>query len=179
MKEINIERKYDGHLKIDVVELEGEKGNTVLREVVSKRSAVGGIIYNTKTEKYIFVKQWRPGPKDFIIEIAAGVLDVPGEAPRDCMKREVLEETGYKTDSIITLVDEYYSSPGFTDEKLTLFYIEVSEQITTNLGVEDEEIELVEMDYTSLTHNLMKFTDGKTILALYKLIINKKNQYRE
>ena len=176
MKEIKTERKYDGHLKIDVIELEGNKGNKVLREVVAKRSAVGGIIYNTETEKYIFVKQWRPGSRDFIIEIAAGVLDVVGESSRDCMIREIEEETGYKTDSIITLVDEYYSSPGFTDEKLTLFYAEVSEQVSTDFGVEDEEIELVEMDYTTLTHNLMDFNDSKTILALYKLIINKKNK---
>jgi len=176
MKEISTERKYDGHLKIDLINLEGEKGNTVIREVVTKKSAVGGIIYNTETQKYIFVKQYRPGPRDYIIEIAAGLLDVDGEDPRDCMIREIEEETGYKTDSIITLVDEFYSSPGFTDEKLTLFYAEVSEKINNKLGVGDEEIELVEMDYTDLTHNLMNFTDAKTILALYKLIINKKNQ---
>ena len=176
MKEISTERKYDGHLKIDVIKLEGEKGNTVIREVVTKKSAVGGIIYNTETQKYIFVKQWRPGPRDYIIEIAAGLLDVEGEDPRDCMIREIEEETGYKTDSIITLVDEFYSSPGFTNEKLTLFYAEVSEQVKTDLGVDDEEIELVEMDYTELTYKLMEFTDAKTILALYKLIINKKNQ---
>ena len=176
MKEIGTVRKYNGHLKIDVIELEGEKGNKVIREVVTKKSAVGGIIYNTETEKYIFVKQWRPGPIDFIIEIAAGLLDKEGEDPKECMIREIEEETGYKTDSIITLVDEFYSSPGFTDEKLTLYYAEVSEQVTTNLGVDDEEIELVEMNYTELTYNIMKFTDAKTILALYKLIINKKNQ---
>lgn len=171
-----IDRKYDGHLKVDVIELKGKRDNKVIREVITKRSAVGAIIYNTESEKYIFVKQWRPGPKDYIIEIAAGLLDVEGEDPSDCMKREILEETGYKTDSIITLVDEYYSSPGFTDEKLTLFYVEVSEKINEELGVDDEEIELVEMDYTTLTHNLMDFKDGKTVLALYKLIINKKKQ---
>jgi ADP-ribose pyrophosphatase len=176
MKEIGTVRKYNGHLKIDVIELEGKKGNKVIREVVTKKSAVGAIIYNTETEKYIFVKQWRPGPKDFIIEIAAGLLDKEGEDPKECMIREIEEETGYKTDSIITLVDEFYSSPGFTDEKLTLYYAEVSEQVTTNLGVDDEEIEIVEMNYTELTYNIMKFTDAKTILALYKLIINKKNQ---
>jgi len=176
MKEKGTVRLYDGHLKIDVIELEGEKGNKVIREVVTKKSAVGAIIFNTETEKYIFVKQWRPGPRDFIVEIAAGLLDVEGEDPRDCMIREIEEETGYKTDSIITLVDEFFSSPGFTNEKLTLFYAEVSEQITTDLGVEDEEIEIIEMDYTELTYKIMDFTDAKTILALYKLIINKKNQ---
>jgi len=175
MIEKNRNRVYDGHLKIDVIELIGEKGNTVIREVVTKKSAVGGIIYNTETEKYIFVKQYRPGVNNTIIEIAAGLLDVDGEDPKDCMIREIEEETGYKTDSIITLVDEFYSSPGFTDEKLTLFYAEVSEQVKSDLGVGDEEIEIVEMDYTELTYKMMEFTDAKTILALYKLIINKKN----
>jgi len=176
MKEKGTERVYDGHLKIDVIELEGGKGNKVIREVVTKKSAVGAIIFNTETEKYIFVKQWRPGPRDFIVEIAAGLLDVEGEDPRDCMIREIEEETGYKTDSIITLVDEFYSSPGFTDEKLTLFYAEVSEKMTEKIGVGDEEIEIIEMDYTELTYKIMDFTDAKTVLALYKLIINKKNQ---
>ena len=176
MKEITTTRKYDGHFKIDVIELEGKKQNKVIREVVTKRSAVGGIIFNTETEKYIFVKQYRPGVRGDIIVIAAGVLDIEGEEPRDCMIREIEEETGYKTDSIITLVPEYYTSPGFSNEKMTLFYAEVSKQITTELGVEDEEIELVEMDYTELIHNIMDFKDSKTILALYKFIINNKNK---
>lgn len=171
MKVQKIDRKYNGHLKIDVIELKGKKDNKIIREVVSKRSAVGGLIYNTISDKFIFVNQWRPGSQDYIIEIAAGVLDVPGEDPKDCMKREVLEETGYKTDSITILVNEYYSSPGFTDEKLTLFYVEVSEQINTILGVDDEEIELVEIDYITLMHdfnaNKLNFNDSKTIMAIY------------
>ena len=166
MKEVKTERKYDGHLKIDVIELLGNKNNKVLREVVSKRSAVGGIVFNTKTQKYIFVKQYRPGVNGEIIEIPAGVLDIPGEDPKDCMIREVLEETGYKTDNIYEIVPEYYSSPGFTDEKLTLFYVEVSEQVNTKLGVEDEEIEIVEMDVYEM--NQYNFSDGKTILAIAK-----------
>lgn len=172
MKEIKTTRKYDGHLKIDLIELLGEKNNIITREVVSKRSAVGGVIYNTKTKKYIFVKQWRPGLKDYIIEIAAGVLDIQGEEPKNCMIREVMEETGYITDSIFTLVNEYYSSPGFTDEKLTLFYVEVSNQITTKLGVEDEEIELIEMSFDEMLNNLSNFKDSKTILALNQLLLN-------
>jgi len=167
MKEVKTERKYDGHLKIDVIELLGNKNNKVLREVVSKRSAVGGIVFNTKTQKYIFVKQYRPGVNGEIIEIPAGVLDIPGEDPKDCMIREVLEETGYKTDNIYEIVPAYYSSPGFTNEKLTLFYVEVSEQINTELGVEDEEIEIVEMDVSEM--NRYDFQDGKTILSISKI----------
>ena len=166
MKEVKTKRKYDGHLKIDVIELLGEKDNKILREVVSKRSAVGGLVFDTKKQKYIFVKQWRPGPRNEIIEIPAGVLDIPGEDPKDCMVREVFEETGYKTDNIYEIVPVYYSSPGFTDEKLTLFLVEVSEQINTVLGVEDEEIEIVEMSVSEM--NQYNFSDGKTILAIAK-----------
>jgi len=166
MKEIKTERKYNGHLKIDVIELLGNRNNKILREVVAKRSAVGGLVFNTDTQKYIFVKQWRPGSRNEIIEIPAGVLDIPGEDPKDCMIREVLEETGYKTDNIYEIVPEYYSSPGFTDEKLTLFLVEVSEQVNTTLGVEDEEIEIVEMSVSEM--NEYDFSDGKTILAIAK-----------
>jgi len=170
------ERKFNGHLKVDEITLKNSNNKTVIREVVTKHSAVASIVFNTETEKYIFVSQWRPGPKDFIIELVAGLLDVEDENPSDAMKREILEETGYKTDRINTLVDRHYSSPGFTDETITIYYAEVSEKMTDKLGVGDEEITLVEFDYTSLTHGLMDFKDAKTILALYKMIINKKNR---
>lgn len=157
---------YNGHLKVEKVTYISSKNKDVLREVIKKRSAVGGLVFNTNIQKYIFVKQYRVGVENFIVEIPAGVLDIPGEEPKDCMIREVLEETGYKTDNIYEIVPEYYSSPGFTNEKLTLFYVEVSEQVNTKLGVEDEEIEIVEMDVYEM--NQYNFSDGKTILAIAK-----------
>ena len=166
MKEKKRESMYNGHLKVEKVTYISSKNKDVLREVIKKRSAVGGLVFNTNIQKYIFVKQYRVGVENFIVEIPAGVLDIPGEEPKDCMIREVLEETGYKTDNIYEIVPEYYSSPGFTNEKLTLFYVEVSEQVNTKLGVEDEEIEIVEMDVYEM--NQYNFSDGKTILAIAK-----------
>ena len=116
------------------------KGKEIIREVINKKSAVGGIVYNTLTNKFIFVKQWRPGCMSDILEVVAGTLDVPGEDPKECMIREIEEEIGYKVDKITLLREPFYVSPGWTNEQLTLFYCEVSEAINLGGGVEDEDI---------------------------------------
>lgn len=165
----NIKQVYNGHFKIDLITLEGKNNSIIYRECVMKRSAVAGVVYNTKTEKYIFVKQYRSGTGYDILEIPAGLLDIPGEETEECMKREVLEETGYKVDKI-EFLNEHFTSPGYSNEKIHLFYCEVSEKISNKLGVEDEEIELLEFDEDELKEII--FEDGKTILCL-ELIKNK------
>ena len=54
------------------------------------------------------------------LEIPAGKLDVPGEPPLDTAKRELAEEIGKRAASWRE-IDVFYTSPGFSDERVWLF----------------------------------------------------------
>jgi ADP-ribose pyrophosphatase len=64
----------------------------------------------------LLIKQYRYAAEDFLYEVPAGRLD-PNEAPVDCARRELLEETGCSADSIEPLYT-FYTTPGFTDERI-------------------------------------------------------------
>ena len=67
----------------------------------------------------LLIRQYRYAAEGFIYEIPAGRLDA-GEAPADCARRELLEETGCVAERLTPLLT-MYTTPGFTDEKIHLF----------------------------------------------------------
>lgn len=159
--------RYKGYYTVDELSVKTKNGDTVKREVVIKHDAVASIVYDTKKNKYIFVSQWRPGTNSNIIEIAAGTLDVDGEDPKDAMIREIEEELGYKTDKI-QLLEDCYMSPGGSTESIKIYYSEVSEKIGEGGGLENEDIDIIEMNLNEISNTLFK--DAKTIIGLSHII---------
>lgn len=169
MAKINgIKTLFKKYYTLEEIEIEHE-GKTFTRERLNKQSAVAALVRNTKTLNFYFVEQFRPGPMTNLVEIVAGTLN-DGEDPIECTKREVEEEIGFKVDEIYYLCEEYYMSPGYTNEKMTLFYCEVSEKISAGGGLadENENISIIEMTYDEVLENYENnyFKDGKTLLAL-------------
>ena len=128
-----------------------------------RKDAVAGVVYDTKKKKFIFVNQYRPGSNTEILEIVAGTLDVEGEDPRDAMIREIDEEIGYETDNIV-LIDECYMSPGGSSEVITIYYCDVSKKIHAGGGLENEDIDVVEMDLDEVLST--RFKDAKTLIGI-------------
>jgi ADP-ribose pyrophosphatase len=65
------------------------------------------------------IRQLRPAIGKEIYEIPAGRLS-PGEDPMECGRRELLEETGLRADSLVSL-GVIHPSPGVLDEIVHLF----------------------------------------------------------
>jgi len=164
------ETKYKGHFSVDELTVKSRSGKEHKREVMVRKDAVAAVVYDTTKKKFIFVSQWRPGSNSDVLEIVAGTLDVPGEDPRDAMKREIDEEIGYKTNSI-HLIDECYMSPGGSTEIITIYYCEVSEKIHDGGGLEDEDLDIIEMDLDDVL--LTRFKDAKTIIGINYIKYNK------
>lgn len=151
-KIINSECVYDGYIKVFKLTIENN-GKTYTREVASRgeanKDAVAAFVFNTVTNKAIFVKQFRAGTfrtdDNFALECVAGTLKY-GEDPTECMKREIVEEIGYKVDTI-DIIGSYYLSVGVLDEKITLFNVTVSEKTEIGGGLldENENIEIIEI----------------------------------
>ena len=60
------------------------------------------IVALTPEGRIPIVRQYRPALEQFTWELPAGLVDV-GEAPTDCCKRELMEETGYPARAIHAL----------------------------------------------------------------------------
>jgi ADP-ribose pyrophosphatase len=182
MKVVNKEKleKVD-FLKMFKYNIE-HKDKIFYREFIEIGDAVCAVVYNTKTDKYVFVKQYRPGTNKELIELVGGL---PNEnlTPVQCIRIEVLEETGYMVDTIELMTITNFA-PCYSTEKLHMYYITVSEKIETGGGLEheDEYVEVVEMYKENiLDFDFQSNSDAKTMLALslIGLVGPFKNVYRK
>jgi len=143
----NKELVYDGFSKIEKLTVsEGDKEYD--REVFKCGNSVSAIVKDTVKNKYIFVEQYRPATDGLMVEVVSGMID-EGEKPEQAIKREIMEETGYKVDYINHIAD-FYLTPGKSDEICSLFYVEVSEQVHEGGGIGDENIGIVEIEKLGL-----------------------------
>lgn len=113
----------------------------------------------------IMIRQYRHAVGGVIYEIPAGTLQ-PGEDPRDCARREVEEEIGYKVGTLEPLVS-LLTTPGFTNEIIHIFCGKELTPGTQNLGA-DEVLEIIELPLAR-TMDLIKdgtINDAKTIIGL-------------
>jgi ADP-ribose pyrophosphatase len=100
------------------------------------------------------------------LEIPAGKLDVPGEAPLACAQRELVEEIG-KQAGRWTEIEAFYTSPGFSDERVWVFL--ATDLADADGGAqpdEDERIEIVPWPLDDLDGALAESEDSKTLIAL-------------
>ena len=89
------------------------------REVV-RHPGAAGIVALTGEGDVVLVRQTREAVRQELLEIPAGILDVAGETAEECARRELVEETGYRAESVSHLAS-ILTSPGFTDERIELF----------------------------------------------------------
>lgn len=105
-------------LTLDVHQVELEDGSHSVREIVLHPDAVCCVVL-TKGLETVLVRQYRKPIEKAILEIPAGKID-PGETADDAALRELREEVGFQHGKIEHLMD-FFSSPGFCNEKLGLF----------------------------------------------------------
>ena len=141
-----------------------EDGREAEREVVRHRDAVC-VLALRDDNNIIMIRQYRYPVGKEIMEIPAGIME-EGETPIGAAFRELKEETGY-TAGEMEKVFSFYSSPGFTDEKLHLF---VARNLTAGSQNPDpdEQIDIVEIGGGEAYDRVLKgeIEDSKTIIAI-------------
>jgi len=149
-------------LQLDTVTL--RDGTTVTREIVRHPGAAAVIAI--VDGKMVMVEQYRKPMDKVQLEIPAGKLD-PKEEPEQAAIRELEEETGYRARSI-TLLEKFYTSPGFADELLYVYYTDDVILGQMNLD-EDEEINvyLVTLEEAEQFIESGYISDVKTVFAIY------------
>src|SRR5699024_4339191 len=125
-------------LQVDKVSL--PNGETSKRELIKHPGAVAVIALNSAKE-LILVEQYRKPLELSILEIPAGKIE-PNEKPEKTALRELEEETGYTTKEL-RYITPFYTSPGFADEIIHIYYTDKLKKLAYNvLGDEDEFVEL-------------------------------------
>lgn len=155
---------YDGRiLRLHVDEIELPNGKTSIRECVAHKAAVG--ILPLVEDCFVFVKQQRYAVGKFLTEIPAGLMEA-GENPETTAARELQEEIGLRPLNL-KLLGTVYPSPGFTDEKTTIYFATRFE--AHQLKADDDEfIEIIRIpvDTVRMLYRHGFFEDAKTVCAL-------------
>lgn len=165
-KTMKSDKIYDGKilkLKVDTVEMPDKKYSK--REIIEHPGAVA-MIPITEEGNILLVRQYRKAVEDFLLEIPAGKLEV-NEEPKETATRELKEEIGMDPKKL-TYLSEFYSSPGYCDEKIHLFLAEDLEEGDFEKE-EGEFLEVVEHSIEELIKmvSMGDIVDSKTIIGIF------------
>ncbi|TCU22993.1 nudix-type nucleoside diphosphatase (YffH/AdpP family) [Rhizobium azibense] len=151
------------------------------REVYHRTPAATILLYDPKRGSVILVKQFRlppdlRGEPAFMIETPAGLLD--GEEPEAAIRREAMEETGFRVRDVRFLF-KAYSSPGSNSEVVHLFAapIDTSDRVSNGGGLDEEheDIEVLDvpLDIAITMIQSGDICDMKTIVLLQWAAMNR------
>lgn len=163
-------RVYSGRvINLDVDEVEFPNGSRGSLEMVRHAGAAAVLPFldppAVRDPRVVLIRQFRHATDGYIYEIPAGRLD-DGESPERCARRELQEETGYSAARMLELLT-IYTTPGFTDERIHLFYADGLVE-GTHAREPDELIEPVVLRWSALEERVGRgdIQDAKTLTAI-------------
>jgi ADP-ribose pyrophosphatase len=139
-------------------------GLEIVREVVRHNGGAGALpVFDDG--RVALVRQYRHPTGGELLEIPAGKLEV-GETPLECATREVEQEIGWRAGRIEKLC-EFYTTPGFCEEKLYI-YLATDLQPSAQQLDEDELVEVVYLPLAGAVQMALRgeIEDSKTLIAL-------------
>ena len=117
--------------------------------------------------RFVLVRQNRPPVGRELVELPAGLID-DGEEPLESAKRELREETGLRGGDWRELWS-FYSTPGFVDERITVFAADGLEEGEPQPDG-GEELEVVRWRKEELLSRLHELEDATTVLGLLQYL---------
>lgn len=166
-REIDIE---DDFFKVEKVTFESPNNQSFTRTVFRHPGAVC-VLPITKEKKVVCVNQFRPPLNRFLLEIPAGRIDKAGENIQDVAHRELLEESGYKSNNLVNM-GSMLMAPGYSEERMYFFLALDCEKVSEFEpdGIEEEYMTTHEFSIEELQEliSVGKLDDAKTAYALTK-----------
>ncbi|MFJ6322370.1 MULTISPECIES: NUDIX domain-containing protein [unclassified Rhizobium] len=164
---------------LDYTDSQGEK-HRPKREVYQRTPAACILLYDPKRETVVLVRQFRLpaqllGVPAWMLEVPAGLLD--GDDPEAAIRREAMEETGFRVRDVRFLF-KALTSPGAVTEIIHFFaaVIDTSDRIAAGGGLaeEHEDIEVLEVRLSDAMAMIESgdIYDAKTIMLLQWATLN-------
>lgn len=181
------ETLFKGFFQIEKLALkhrlyQGGWSPTIHRELFVRGDGVGAVLYDPVHELIGLVQQFRVGvmsqqDNPWVLEVVAGMAE-EGESAQEVIVRELQEEAGIKA-SELRFICDYFSSPGGTDEKLSLFCALAdlsSAEGYYGLENEAEDIRLVVLPQQVVFDELYNgaFNNAATLICLQWLLMKHK-----
>lgn len=150
-------------------EVEEPGGVKATRDVIRHNGSVVVLAVDTETNPkdpgILLIRQYRHAAGKLMLELPAGRIE-PGEKVIPAGKRELIEETGYRARRWSHHCN-YYASPGFLTETMTIL---LAEGLTQGAAAPEED-EKIELHMTPLSEVLRliragKIEDGKTLIGV-------------
>lgn len=149
---------------------ESPDGEQFQRDIVRSPGAVATIPVHRVDDRVevILVRQYRAAYGQSILEIPAGMRDVPGEPTEVTANRELIEEAGWRANTLTPLI-EFYPSAGMTDSVLHLFLAtDLVDEPRQAHGVEESHMDVLSVPLDEAVAMVLdgRIRDAKTVIGL-------------
>ncbi|MEP7271336.1 MAG: NUDIX hydrolase, partial [Acidobacteriota bacterium] len=162
---IDSKRLFSGPIfDVERDHLRDDSGYDFLRDIVRHPGGAGGLpLFDDG--RVALVSQYRHPARRTLLEIPAGRIE-PGETAEQCAAREIEAEVGSRPGKL-TKVAEFFSTPGFCEEKLHVYL--ATELTPSSQSLDPDEI--VEIVYLPVREAIDlartgQIEDSKTIITL-------------
>jgi ADP-ribose pyrophosphatase len=117
---------YKGWCRVDEVVFDFDRAagkgriTGAKREIFERGDSAAALVHDIERDLIVLTEQFRIATHDkgpgYLVEAMAGAVG-EGEGPEDCLRREMMEEIGYRAGRL-TLVSGAYASPGACSERI-------------------------------------------------------------
>jgi ADP-ribose pyrophosphatase len=166
-------QRYDGSVSGEERRLVFERGDAIAVLLFDEAARAVVLIEQFRAPTLIARRRDDPASTDgWIIELVAGMID-QGETAEQAAVREVFEETGYRIANPRP-IGQFFSSPGGSDERFSLYFARVKEAQRDGKGggiAGEEDIKVFHLGVDDLFRELARgaIEDPKLAIAAYWL----------
>lgn len=186
------ELAYQGFFRMEKLRLRhvlyaGGWSKEISREFFFRGPCVAVLLYDPDLDRVVLIEQFRVGAllrpeRAWLVEIVAGAIEA-GESPQEVACRESLEEAGCDIQELM-LINEFYTTPGCSAERITLFCGKVDSAKVGGVHGLAEEDEDILVKTVSFSEAMQMIGDGTIesaipIIAIQWLALNKASLQRK
>jgi len=185
-KIIKQEVAYKGFFRLEKYRLQhtlfqGGWSEEISRELFMRGNCVAVLLYDPDRDEVVLIEQFRAGAvlnpdRAWLVEIVAGAIE-EGETAKEVAYRESVEEAGCEIEQLM-LINEFYTTPGGSSERISLFCGKVDTRDIGGVHGLDDEHEDILVTVESFKKACKMLESGEiesaiAIIAIQWLYINR------